>query len=299
MQHLFYALIQPGKNRFNAAFCVGTNVVFRRKAIESIGGIYQASKSEDIWTSVLLHEKGYQSVYIPNVLAVGRTPDTIKAYSMQQLRWATGGFEVLLHYRPLSRKRRLTIDQKLQYFGTSTYYLNGIAAFLLLLLPPLQIFFNLTPVNLHISTLTWALYYCGFYVMQIVVAFYTMGGFKLETLMLANASFPLYIRAFFNALFKRDRGWHVTGRIGKIDSPFNYIIPQVLVFIFLLGTSAVGYWKANYTHEFSLSLFWNAVNTVVLGSFVFEAFREGRRLRRTARQERNSNKRKKIEVQVA
>lgn len=283
MQHLFYALIQPGKNRFNAAFCVGTNVVFRRSAIELIGGMYQQSKSEDIWTSLKLHQMGYQSIYIPNVLAVGKTPETIKAYSKQQLRWATGGFEILFKGKPLFNKN-LTIDQRIQYFGTATYYFHGLASLLLLLLPPLQIFFNLTPVNLHISAFEWALYYSGFYVMQILVAFYTMGGFRLQTLLLANASFPIYIKAFFNALFHRDQAWQATGSL-KVDSAFNYIIPQVLFFIFLLGTSIVGIWKAHYTGDLSLSVFWNVVNTLVLGMFVFVAFRETRRLKREARHE--------------
>ena len=32
MQSVFYRFIQPGRNHFNAAFCVGTNVIFRRAA---------------------------------------------------------------------------------------------------------------------------------------------------------------------------------------------------------------------------------------------------------------------------
>ncbi|MBL8121386.1 glycosyltransferase [Candidatus Saccharibacteria bacterium] len=282
MQHVFYALIQPGKNRFNAAFCVGTNVVFRRSAVMDVGGMYQQSKSEDIWTSIKLHEKGYKSVYIPNILAVGKTPDTIKAYTKQQLRWATGGFEILFHANPL-RNKNLTVDQKIQYFSTVTYYFNGVAALFLLLLPPLQIFLNLTPVNLHIPVFTWALFYSGFYLMQIFVAFYTMGGFRLQTLLLANASFPIYIKAMWNALFHREQAWRATGSIHKLDSAFNYIIPQVLFFIFLLGTSMVGIWKSVYTSQFSLSLFWNTVNVIVLGTFIFIAVRENHQQKRALR----------------
>ncbi len=293
MQHLFYALIQQGKNRFNAAFCVGTNVVFRRSAIQAIGGMYQASKSEDIWTSLRLHEAGYKSVYIPNILAVGKTPNSIKAYTKQQLRWATGGFEILFQDNPL-RNHKLTVDQRLQYFGTVTYYLNGMASLFLLLLPPLQIFLNLTPVNLHLPVLTWGLYYSGFYVMQILVAFYTMGGFRVQTLLLSNASFPIYISAFFNALFRREQSWHATGSITKIDSALNYIIPQVLFFVFLLGTTAVGVWKVNYTGVLSLSLFWNGINTLVLGTFVYIAVRETRRLKRAMNQSK-----KQVQLGVA
>ena len=66
MQAVFYRFVQPGRNHFNAAFCVGTNVIFRRAAIDDVGGIYTDSKSEDVWTSLMLHERGWKSIYIPN-----------------------------------------------------------------------------------------------------------------------------------------------------------------------------------------------------------------------------------------
>jgi len=282
MQHVFYSLIMTGKNRFNAAFCVGTNVVFRRSAINEIGGIYSQSKSEDIWTSVKLHELGYKSVYIPNVLAAGKTPENIVSYAKQQLRWATGGFELLFRFRPLARKK-LTLDQRIQYFGTSIYYFNGMAVLLLLLLPPLQIYFNLTPVDLQTTPLTWLIYYSSFYIMQILIAFYVMGGFKLETLILATATFPVYIKAFFNALRKKDQKWEATGAAGNQASPFMVIHTQTYMFIFLLLTSVVGIWKSIYTDELSVSLFWNIINTFVFGSFFFVAIKEASQIKKQSR----------------
>lgn len=290
MQNVFYSLIQSGKNRFNAAFCVGTNVVFRRKAVESIGGMVTKSKSEDIWTSLHLHEKEYDSVYIPTVLAVGKTPETLMAYSKQQLRWATGSFEIFLRANPLTR-RHLTVDQRLQYFATTSYYFIGFSALLLLLLPPLQIFFNLSPIATTIPIWQWALMYSGFYVSQLVLAFYTMGGFKFKTLMLSNVSFPIYIKAFFNALTRRDQAWRATNTI-SYDSPFNYVRVQVYVFIFLLLTSIVGVIKALYTDQFSISLAWNALNTFVFGYFVLMAYKEAHGLKKQRRLQRKAEKHK-------
>ena len=289
MQNVFYSLIQSGKNRFNAAFCVGTNVVFRRSAVESIGGMNITSKSEDIWTSLHLHEHGYDSVYIPTVLAVGKTPETIMAYSKQQLRWATGSFEIFLRSNPLLL-RRLTVDQRLQYFATTSYYFIGFSSLLLLLLPPLQIFFNLSPIATTIPIWQWALMYSGFYISQLVLAFYTMGGFKFKTLMLSNVSFPIYIKAFFNALTRRDQSWHATNTV-SYDSPFNYVRIQVYVFVFLLLTSIVGTIKALYIDEFSISLVWNTLNTFVFGYFTFMAYAEGRLLRKQRRQKKLDTKR--------
>jgi len=286
MQAVFYRFIQPGRNRFNAAFCVGTNVIFRRAAIVDVGGIYSDSKSEDVWTSLMLHEKGWRTVYIPKELAVGDTPETVEAYTKQQLRWATGGFEIMLTHNPMSPKRKLTIDQRLQYTVTATFYLTGIAPLLLIMVPPLQIFFNLTPMNLTITPATWLLYYAGFYVMQVLVAFYTLGSFRWQTLLMAAVSFPIYVRALLNAVFKREQAWHVTGSKGAYRSPFAFIQPQVLVFVFLALTTVVGAWKDLSNGYPSLALAWNATNTIILGGFVITAWREGRSARRALRKPR-------------
>ena len=295
MQHVFYSLVQVGKNRFNSAFCVGTNVVFRRSSIAAIGGMYFKSKSEDIWTSLMLHEQGAKSIYINKVLAVGKTPETLKAYSKQQLRWASGSFEIFLWHNPLFSKK-LTIDQRLQYLGTTAFYFNGFAIATLLILPVLQIFFNLTPLALDIPFYQWALLYGGFYVSQIILSMYTMGGLKIETLMLSAASFPIYIKAFFNALLKRDEAWQATNRVDSYDSPFNYIRMQVYIFVFLFATTSVGIWKSVYTNEFSVSIAWCALNTFVFGYFVAVALNESRQARLNAKQAKIAENIEKIDV---
>ncbi|GAB3140675.1 glycosyltransferase family 2 protein [Marisediminicola antarctica] len=286
MQAVFYRFIQPGRNRFNAAFCVGTNVVFRRTAINDIGGIYTDSKSEDVWTSLMLHERGWRTIFIPMTLAIGAAPDTVEAYTKQQLRWATGGFEILLRHNPLSPKRKLTLDQRLQYLVTASFYLTGISPLLLLLVPPLEIFFDLRPVDLQTTVLTWVLFYAGFYLVQILLAFYTMGSFRWETLMLAAASFPIYVAALVNVLVGKEQRWSATGDKSKASSPFNFMIPQVLFFVFLLLTSVVAIWRDLGNGVPTLAMAWNVTNTFILGSFVVAAMRESSRQRQNSKARR-------------
>jgi cellulose synthase (UDP-forming) len=282
MQSVFYRFIQPGRNRFNAAFCVGTNVVFRRAAINDVGGMYTGSKSEDVWTSLHLHERGWRSVYIPKRLAVGEAPDTIEAYSKQQLRWATGGFEILLKHNPLSRKVSLSFDQRIQYLVTASFYLTGIAPLLLLLVPPLEIYFDLRPIQMDTSVLTWLLFYAGFYVIQIFVAFFAVGSFRWETLMLATTSFPIYVAALRNVIYGREQKWTSTGDRSKVSSPFNFIIPQLLFFAFLALTSVVAVWRDLGNGAPSLATAWNVTNTLILGGLVLTAIRESRARRATS-----------------
>ena len=274
MQSVFYRFIQPGRNRFNAAFCVGTNVIFRREAISDIGGMFTDSKSEDVWTSLLLHENGWRSVYIPVTLAVGDAPDTVEDYTKQQLRWASGGFEILMRHSPLNPRRHLTMDQRLQYTVTATHYLVGITPLLLLMVPPLEIYFDLRPVNLTVTWLTWLLFYLGFYGLQIMLAFNTMGSFRPATLIMATVSFPIYIRAFVNVFSGREQKWHVTGAAGKRVSPFNFMIPQVLMFAFLLLTSVVAVIKDVGHGTITLATAWNLTSTVVFAVFIGAAMKE-------------------------
>ncbi len=279
MQAVFYKFVQPGRNHFNAAFCVGTNVIYRRAAVNDVGGIYTDSKSEDVWTSLMMHERGWKTIYIPKTLAVGDAPETIEAYTKQQLRWATGGFEILLSHNPLSHRRKLSWDQRIMYLVTATHYLTGIAPGILLMVPALEIFFDLRPVDLEISWTTWLLFYAGFYVLQILLAFYTLGSFRWEVLMLAAVSFPIYIAALYNAITRKEQKWHVTGSKTQVQSPFNFMIPQVLVFVFLLLGSVVSIWRDLDNSQLSLATAWNVTNTFILGAFIVVAFKESWRNR--------------------
>ncbi len=284
MQSLFYRFVQPGRNSFNAAFCVGTNVIFRREAIVNVGGMYTDSQSEDVWTSLMLHERGWKSIYIPVTLAVGDAPETIEDYSKQQMRWATGGFEILLTRNPLNPKRRLTADQRIQYLVTASHYLIGIVPLLLLIVPALEIYFDLRPVDLSVTGGQWLLYYFGFYGLQILLAFATMGSFRWETLMLAAVSFPIYLRALINVITGRRQTWHVTGGKRARRSPFNYMIPQTLFFIFLFLTSIVAGVKDYGNGAITLATGWNITNTIIIGAFIAAAVVESTRIRRESTQ---------------
>lgn len=274
-QRVFYTWISRGKNKFNSAFCVGTNVVFRTKAIAEIGGIYQKSNSEDIWTSILIHEKGYKSVFISDILAEGQAPDTTKAYVKQQQRWATGGLEIFFKHNPLFAK--LSLDQKIQYLSTSMFYLSGVASLLLFILPAIYIFFGLIPIQSEFGLVDWAFRYLVFYLLQIGVAFYFMKGFRWETMIVSFVSFPIYLKALWNVLIGKDEKWNVTNRKDE-DSPFNYIVPQIVLFLFLLITTIIaGFDLFWYRNSGILAAFlWNSLNTVIFGFFIWITFKESR-----------------------
>lgn len=281
MQTMFYRYIQTGRNQFNSAFCVGTNVMFRRSAVLEIGGMYTGSKSEDVWTSLMLHESGWRSVYTPITVAIGDAPETIEAYSKQQLRWATGGFEILFTHNLFSPRHRLTSSQRLMYFVTATFYLLGITPGLLMTVPLLEIFFDLHPMNLSVTWWQWLLFYGGFYIMQIVLASVVLGRFRWEVMVLSVCSFPIYAKALFNALVGIDQAWSVTGATRRRrGAAFNYMIPQVLIFVVVVLALATSIWRDVRLGFLNIATVWLTVNCIALIAFLWigvqESIRAGR-----------------------
>lgn len=101
----------------------GSNSVFRRSALESIGG-YKTGLAEDLNTSVALHAAGWKSDYVPEILAKGLVPSDIISHFKQQLKWSRGVFETLFRIYPRLISR-LNLKKNICYLTRMTYYLTG------------------------------------------------------------------------------------------------------------------------------------------------------------------------------
>jgi len=136
-QSVFYEYICEGKSLTGSMFCCGTNVVFRTKALKEVGGFDETTVTEDFSTSVSLHARGWKSLYYNHVGVFGVGPETLRAYFLQQFRWASGTITVFKRLLSLFIKnpRMLSFTQWVEYFLSSTYYFVGMAFFVLMLCP--------------------------------------------------------------------------------------------------------------------------------------------------------------------
>jgi cellulose synthase (UDP-forming) len=267
-QRIFYELVCPGKNHFNAVFCVGTNVIFRRAALAEIGGLHTGSNSEDIWTSIELHRRGWRSVFVPETLARGIAPDRLPAYFKQQYRWATGGFEVLLR-GGLLRGRGLTVDQRLQYLLTGTNYLLSMAALVFMLIPSTYLLFGLSPVQADART--WLVHYMPFYTLIVLITWLQCGGFKPSAIVTSIGAAPVHAHALLMVLLRRKASWVVTNARSASASGLEQVIPQTALLL-LNGTAiAVGVCTAVDPPATVLAVAWATLHTLILGRIVAEA----------------------------
>ncbi|MDX6230167.1 MAG: hypothetical protein QOI76_3557 [Frankiales bacterium] len=267
-QRIFYELVCPGKNHFNAAFCVGTNVMFRRVALEQLGGIYTGSNSEDIWTSIELHRRGWRSVYVPQVLATGLAPDNVESYFKQQLRWASGGFEVLFRGRLFRRGNGLTLDQRLQYLYTGTHYLLSVVMLVFMLLPSTYLLFGLSPIKA--DGWAWATHYVPFMAMTVLVTWLQSGGFRVSAVVASMGAAPVHAKAMVATLLKRKATWSATNRAGDKAVSLRVVLPHVALLVVNLTAIAVGLIVMQDPAATWLSAGWAFLHVLILGRMIAE-----------------------------
>ena len=170
-QTLFYRLLQPGKNRWNAAFWCGTNALVRADALRAIGGAATDTITEDIHTTIRFHRAGWRTVYHNEVLARGLAADDAGQYQLQRNRWGTGAMQVLRVENPLS-VGGLTLGQRLGYAATLLGWFDSWRTLGFLALPPLVLISGQIPIIA--DGLTFALAFGVTYALQ-QAALYLLG----------------------------------------------------------------------------------------------------------------------------
>jgi cellulose synthase (UDP-forming) len=80
-QRIFFDVMQPSKDAWGAAFCVGTSCVVRRDALALIGGMPHETVTEDIHLTYRLLQKGLKTRWLNERLSVGFPPKACPATS--------------------------------------------------------------------------------------------------------------------------------------------------------------------------------------------------------------------------
>lgn len=144
-QRIFFSLLQPGKDNWNAAFFCGSCGVIRRSALEDIGGFSTETITEDMETSIVLHSRGWKSVYYGESLAFGLAPGSAGAFHIQRLRWGQGSMQIFRKFNPITYPG-LSLPQRICYFSSVTSYLDGVYNMFLYLAPILFFFTGVFPI---------------------------------------------------------------------------------------------------------------------------------------------------------
>ncbi|TML02717.1 MAG: glycosyltransferase, partial [Actinobacteria bacterium] len=184
-QHaLFFGAIARGKDGHDAMFCCGTNVVFRREALEDVGGFPEGSVTEDFELSIKLHERGWRSAYVPEVLALGLGPEDMASYVGQQHRWARG----CLGAMGAVMRARLPLRVRLQYLLSCSYFLTGWTVLAYMTFPVVRILTGQQPLAAPAAD-QFLLHFAPYFGMALsMVAMMGAGAYTFRAFALQSAS---------------------------------------------------------------------------------------------------------------
>jgi cellulose synthase (UDP-forming) len=144
-QDVFFDLVMPGKDRWNAAFFCGTGAVLRREALTPHGGIITGSITEDMHTAIVLHAEGWRSVYVNEVLVTGLAPTDVSSFLKQRLRWAEGNLKIIFDINPLTC-RGLDVPQRINYLASMFHWTIGVPKLVFYLAPPWMLVSGTFPI---------------------------------------------------------------------------------------------------------------------------------------------------------
>lgn len=122
---MFYRVIHPGLDTWNASYFCGSAAIMRRSMLEEIGGVRGESITEDAETAFELHRRGYRSVYVNKPMVCGLAPEAYADYVVQHTRWAQGMVQIFLLHNPLFCKG-LTLAQRLCYLNICLFWFFGV-----------------------------------------------------------------------------------------------------------------------------------------------------------------------------
>ena len=151
-QDMFNHAIQSGRDTWGGAFFVGSGAVFRRAAMNEVGGFNLLSITEDIHTSQLIHSKGWKSGFVDKNLAVGLSAENLLSFLVQRRRWMLGCLQIFFKDNPL-KYSSLSWRHRLGYFASLTYFFYPAARVIFWVTPMYFLLFHWHPLLTDIPSL--------------------------------------------------------------------------------------------------------------------------------------------------
>jgi cellulose synthase (UDP-forming) len=277
-QDLFFHVIQPGNDYWGAAFFAGSGAIFRRVALESVGGFAVETITEDVHTGMRLHGKGWKSLYYNRDLAAGMAQESFADVIKQRLRWARGMTQIYCLENPMFA-RGLSLAQRICYFTGIWYFFHGLPRVIFMVAPLFFLLFGYKTINAGFAEVM--IYY--------VPSFLATGlGYTLVSRGVRHSfwsevyetAFSVYLSltTFLTFLSPKRAKFRVTPKGGlteRLNFNWRIVFPQVMIAALTIVGIGMAITRSIYTPEYwggiYTNLFWSLYNLILLVGSIYVA----------------------------
>jgi cellulose synthase/poly-beta-1,6-N-acetylglucosamine synthase-like glycosyltransferase len=271
-QEDFYRVIQVARDSLGAPLCCGSNALYRRKALDTIGGTVQIEHSEDAHTGFALLSTGWKVRYLPLVLAIGLCPDHLHPYFMQH-RWASGSMALMSSSK--FWRSPLSIKQKLCFITGFLYYIQHPVS----LIFSFQLFWTLFIYSDYLNFLNALPFYPYIFFSFVVMPLFKIHPLKFGAFYASIVQLYSYSHAVLSVITKTYTAWVPTnGKHLSLSSSFIssrrilsvYVSIYTLLLFVAIRTGDVYLFSPNF---WSIQ-FWIAWNLFFSYFLLFKMHRE-------------------------
>jgi cellulose synthase (UDP-forming) len=197
---IFYDIVQLSNDQANAVISCGSGVLYRRRALEEMGGFATWNIVEDVTTSYELLSRGWKGIYYPYPLARGLAPQTLAGVYRQRFQWCLDTMRLFFWDNPLF-KSGLTFRQRRHFLLIMMSYLVSGLAFPIFCAIPLLVYLRGDSSLLGQEKIYWTLR--GAYLTATILMFRYLfaRGNVLKQFKMLFGLFPVYGAAILAALF--------------------------------------------------------------------------------------------------
>ena len=281
-QEFFYRFVQPSRDRHGAAICVGSSAIYRRSALDAIGGFPRIKHSEDVFTGYEMGKQGMRTQYVPTVVSKGLCPDNLDSFVAQQYRWCEGSL-TMLGSRDFHVNDTLSLQARLSFWSGFLYYIGTALNSLLLPLPAIiMVWFY--PEWVRPANMAWLV---GVLILWFILYPLVMTGrWRIEVLRLQTVYGFAHVFSVYHLLTGRDVGWHPTG--SKKRPPLSVSVKRFYTLylgVALLALAAgLAYRGIDHLDRFWPMIAFSVLNIYIVAPLVWDGlhgeFNDARRRRR-------------------
>lgn len=236
---VFYGAFLPGCDGTNSVISCGSGVLYRRKALEELGGFVTWNLVEDLTTAYQLHARGWRSFYMPHAFITGMAPDTIAGVYRQRGQWALDTLRLLIFDTPFL-KRGMPWRIRMTYLTIGMAYFCTGFVFPFFYVVPLWTYLTGSVVVTGNVVEFFGLRLAYFLAMTLAMHWLYRGQQPGRQFRALTGLFPVYIGAFLKVLCYppgRKPGYKVSNQEENLRRKRHtlpdviLVLPQLLLFL--------------------------------------------------------------------
>ncbi len=267
----FFQAAMASRQAANAVFPCGSGVVWRRAALDDLGGFPAWNLVEDLQSGFDALRRGWHGAFLPIVGAYAQhAPEDIPNVYKQRGTWALDTVR-LVFWSPMAG---LDLRQRLQFIELALFYAQGIATLVFILNPVFGFLWQLYPLESDVGG--YLLHFWPFAIgLELLLALFNRPH-SYESLWRARQLWaglaPVYARATVLGIVngpERKPVYRVTRKSHAFAWYWRETLPQAALLLLLAASGAYSLATHGFLTSFDLgSAYWSALYVLLMGGFL-------------------------------